>query len=467
MQVLKNIRQEKANYEINEVVKDGYSYLVVPVVMLVEGVHNGSAGAVLHVSEEMRKAAKLFEGIPVTFGHPEIDGVFVSVNVAGIKEKYQVGNVYNVKFEDNKLRGEIYLNKSLLQNKFQRLLQALLNKEKIEVSVGVFTDDIDEEGFFNNERYEKIARNYKPDHLAILLDTEGACSWQDGCGIRANEANNKNSLNMDVYTLKYKGTETTKWEAPNLSDFNVSANSWEDLTREEKKYVASHYLVGDEDAESFDELYYPVVNPKTGKLNENALRAVISGRGRMAKLPDDVKLKAIQDAYRLLNKEFDADLEVPESLENNNINNNKTEEYKMNNCVESRINEIIANSNGFFNEADKSWLSALDDKIIESLAVRTYQKLETIEDFLKMLPDSLKNEVVKALEVYKTVKEKYINEIVTHSKNFTKDELEKLEFNILEKFANEIKKDVYDFSLQANSKNDSFNDLEVLLPLVN
>lgn len=35
--------------------------------------------------------------------------------------------------------------------------------------------------------FKRIARNLNPDHLALLPGGTGACSWEDGCGVRANE----------------------------------------------------------------------------------------------------------------------------------------------------------------------------------------------------------------------------------------------------------------------------------------
>jgi hypothetical protein len=34
--------------------------------------------------------------------------------------------------------------------------------------------------------YNFVARNYRPDHLAILPDQRGACSIEDGCGLNTN-----------------------------------------------------------------------------------------------------------------------------------------------------------------------------------------------------------------------------------------------------------------------------------------
>ena len=43
---------------------------------------------------------------------------------------------------------------------------------------------------WNGKKYSAIAHNFAPDHLALLPDGGGACSWVDGAGMpRINEDN--------------------------------------------------------------------------------------------------------------------------------------------------------------------------------------------------------------------------------------------------------------------------------------
>ena len=50
--------------------------------------------------------------------------------------------------------------------------------------MGVFTDEIIEQGTFWGKSYEKTCTYIKPDHVAILAGQTGACSFADGCGLR-------------------------------------------------------------------------------------------------------------------------------------------------------------------------------------------------------------------------------------------------------------------------------------------
>lgn len=119
---------------------------------------------------------------------------------------------------------------------------------------------------------------------------------------------------IQTNAIKYEGSESTPWSKPTLADFGVSGQ-WQALSDEDKAMVAGHFLIGDDSAANYGELMFPVVNPKSGKLNEAALRAVIGGRGAQANITAAQRISARRQAYRLLNDEFDAEMEVPKVLE--------------------------------------------------------------------------------------------------------------------------------------------------------
>ena len=55
---------------------------------------------------------------------------------------------------------------------------------RLKSATGLRTSDEHVSGVHNDGRaYIAIARKYRPDHLAILLNERGACSIQDGCGV--------------------------------------------------------------------------------------------------------------------------------------------------------------------------------------------------------------------------------------------------------------------------------------------
>jgi len=313
-EAMENYSFSANNYRIREEMHEGKKHLVVPVVMMVEGVHNGSAGPLLHLAEDLGRFPGSWNGIPVTVPHPEVNGSPSSANTPHAIERFRVGRVFNTKFEDNKLKAEAWLDENRVRQFSPEVLGYIRQARPLDVSIGVFTEDEPTSGEWNGEEYLAIARNHRPDHLALLPGEQGACSWADGCGIRVNKGGGDLDEGFIVNALRFSGTESTPWSAPTLGDFGVDGN-WSNISASDRSEVASHYLIGSGSVDTFGDLKFPVVNPRTNNLNENALRAVIGGRGAQVRgVSAEVRAAARRRAYRLLNSEFDAELEIPTSL---------------------------------------------------------------------------------------------------------------------------------------------------------
>jgi len=118
----------------------------------------------------------------------------------------------------------------------------------------------------------------------------------------------------EARTPTYDGTETSSWGdvSKDLTDWadalGVDADTVADMTAEQKQTVAEHTLLGDPDADSWQELsFFPVVNPNTGNLNRGALVAVLGGRGAQADISESSLESARGVADRLLDEEFESD----------------------------------------------------------------------------------------------------------------------------------------------------------------
>ena len=435
------------NYTVREETFLGKPHLVVPAVMMVQGVHRGSHGPIYHGADQLGRFPEAWNNIPVVVNHPEVDGTNVSAGSPRIMEEYAVGRVFNTRMDGQKLKSELWIDPEALARIAPEALEHIRQGKAMDVSVGVFTDEDMVTGEWNGERYDAVANNHRPDHLALLpvnpdgTGGVGACSWADGCGLRthgkgwgdkareaAAEARARNrgpkpadktsmagkssdradqttawaeekgtseafksaaqahedaakvnesdgndiqsswhkaqaeellkkadalkvhgvsekykcpqcnsiwgpksapykegskmcpycANNMQsnqVGRLKYNGVESTAWNAPAFQDFGMEGN-WKDLSEADRAKVAAHFLIGSSKAGSYADLKLPVVDPKTGKLNEFALRACLGGHGAMAlgDTPQADKVNALRMAYRLLNDEFDAGLEAPKGL---------------------------------------------------------------------------------------------------------------------------------------------------------
>ncbi len=170
----------------------GRDYLVASAVMIVEGVLDGSHGPLLYPADELKKSVPLWNNKPAVLYHPEANGEGISACDPVVITNRGLGVLMNTSFEDNKLKTEVWLDMERVKAIDERVLEAVENQEVMELSTGLLTDDDDTPGEFNGVAYDSTARNYRPDHLAILPDQIGACSIEDGAGfLRLNKAGDK------------------------------------------------------------------------------------------------------------------------------------------------------------------------------------------------------------------------------------------------------------------------------------
>lgn len=181
-----------SNYTIRKEFLQGKEHIIVPIIMMVTGVHRGSHGPILHLAEELGKFPGCWDGIPVSIQHPQEDGMHVSANQPHILDEFVVGRVFNTMMDGQKLRAEAWLDPVVLKNISPEAMEYIMEGKPLEVSVGVFTDEDMRAGEWNGEKYEAVARNHRPDHLALLPGAVGACSWSDGCGVRTHQEGESN-----------------------------------------------------------------------------------------------------------------------------------------------------------------------------------------------------------------------------------------------------------------------------------
>jgi hypothetical protein len=170
----------------------GKNYLVVPMVMITEGVHAGSNGPLYYPAEELTKNCAVWDHKPIVVYHPTLNGQPISACKPHVISQQSVGLIMNTRYipgkagQPGKLKADAYLDESRLKKVDPRVYEAVQNKSMMEVSTGLFTDNEQKVGQWKKEQYSSIARNYKADHLAILPDQKGSCSIADGGGLMRN-----------------------------------------------------------------------------------------------------------------------------------------------------------------------------------------------------------------------------------------------------------------------------------------
>lgn len=161
---------------------NGRDYLVVPTVILTEGVHAGSNGPLFYPGSELAPSAPAWNGMPVLVYHAMVNGQYDSANHPEVAEKQQIGFLRNTRWKNGKLLTDCWIDESRARRIDYRILNSLVQGKPMEVSTGLFTENEEVHGEFRGKPYIAVARNYRPDHLAWLPDQIGACSLEAGCG---------------------------------------------------------------------------------------------------------------------------------------------------------------------------------------------------------------------------------------------------------------------------------------------
>lgn len=478
---LKSIFTVNAEYTVRREVYKNRTHLVVPVTMMVEGVHNGSHGPLYHPADELGAAVDAWNGVPVTITHPESGGEFISVNLPGIEQKYGVGRVFGVHMDGDRLRAEAWIDMARLSQKSPDALQSIDNGELIEVSVGVFSDDEHVVGEWNGETYNAISRNHRPDHLALLPRGVGACSLDDGCGVRANKKGGKDVKNDDDYS-----TELTKEQ--HLANLIANADSG---YREIMSLIQSKLDAMDTDLKSYytedvfdDYFVYTVRSRDVGtppKLFKRGYSVNDSGVLEFAEEPAEVRK---QVTYVNLQKG---------GLRRTKFNKNQ-KEVKMPDektpCCEDVVDALIANAETKFTDEDKEWLMALgEDKLAKLVqnekkpedppkkevkkepAVEVPQfnaeqareilkeSLKTNEDFLDLMPEDLREQMSSGLRLQQETQAKMVKAIIDNTDEgvWTEDGLKEMKIEVLERIYKSVAKAeaVADYTLQGETPTNS------------
>ena len=481
------------NAALREETLEGRRYLVAPAVLLVEGVHQGNFGPVYYPPEELSHHVDAWNGIPVLINHPRINGTPVPANTPEIIEREVLGRVFHTRFDPNgnRLLGEVWIDIEKAERLRPGLVAMVRSTVPMELSTCLYFDDDDTAGTWRGEEYAATVGNYKPEHLALLPDATGACSVMDGCGLGRNKEDEM-GLNIlsTARTPSFQGTESTSWGNVTTS-FSAYRDAYyrshnrpdevpsrvQDAPSALKSWVASKTLLGDGGADNErDLIFFPVVNPRSGKLNEGALRAVISGRGAQANIPATAKTSAQNRARALLREHFGAELEdqaeneeetrllqrlaraianwLPQGKIDRDDNGNEADtvvdnderskegaaEKEKEMEKEKAVAALIACDQTRFTEDHKEWLMSLNDSQLESLqppeppkdevkkelerpaeqkAVAENKEEETqtrepvtAEAFLAQAPAELRDVFQEGLDQRKSVREQLIKGLV-------------------------------------------------------
>jgi hypothetical protein len=229
----------------------GRDFLVAPLSLLVPGVLNGSKGPLLYPPEEISKNPGAWNGVPIVVDHPAFQGQHVSARDPDVLNRQWIGYVFRSK-ANGKLTAEGWFDVAAVERVDNRIARLLESGKQIELSTGLFTDNEPaERGATTNDGkpYSFIARNYRPDHLAIVPDQIGACSVEDGCGVNVNA-----DLVENLEKAMTESAEAYKQLTSNIKESDMASLSDEARKKIVEDLIANSCCWDEADREVLNEL---------------------------------------------------------------------------------------------------------------------------------------------------------------------------------------------------------------------
>ena len=445
---------------------EGKRYIVVPVVMMKEGVHSGSAGAVYHSAAELSHFPEAWNGIPVMVNHPAGPaGEPVSANSSPSVLSGKVGIIFNTFFENAGLHAEAWLDEAVLQSVAPEVLTYLAEGRPIEVSMGAFSDDEPATGQWNGESYAAISHNYRPDHLALLPHASGACGWAGGCGVRTNaeqlETQGVDDVGDRMNKSLFLGMQMAGYQLRPLPDnplqTNAGALGYRALTRSIQQQLDTmdneevhHYL---EEVYGKDFIYSVERRNRPSSLYRRGYTS--AGAGATVTFADAIEEVVKEVSY----------VKAQPITNNQDTGIVRTTPPKGAQKMGTNVNcgcpdklDALIKTNGFA-ETDREWLSALPNEHLDRLiAVNTVVEAKepakvtekpvvtepvvnaatppmTEEQVLAALSPAMRSQFEYGLKVHKDHRDGLIATITANTKVYTADELGNQSDDQLEKIA--------------------------------
>lgn len=365
----------------------GQEHTVIPAVALVEGVlwPVNSPAPELALAEEFGRFPGGWDGRPVVYGHPFVDGKAVSASSPDILETNAFGQLFNTVLEGKKLKTEIWINNSLVESlseEGQKVVEDLKNGEgMVEVSTGMFIMSEKVQGEFNGEVYESIWRNIVPDHFAVLAPgTPGACSIADGCGaprtnemqpvMRAAQLNGNCNCDVPVVTEEEEEPREQKGLFKRLLELgggilNFREQSPTDLSEHlSDTDLRAALIAGLAEAEPNEFVFILAIfanNKDAGRvIFEKGFSGELFSRDFKVSSAGAVTLKGDSTRVRPITQ-F-----LPVEVITDNESHSTDQENAMN--KEELVNGLIANAATQYVEDDREWLSALEEDQLAKMA---------------------------------------------------------------------------------------------------
>lgn len=430
--------------------------LVTPVTIMVEGEHCGSSGPLFYEQGVLESYANQWDMVPLALNHPRYADDLVSIKYDDdIYDGHFLGWLRNTYYEETNdgvpaIKGYAWFFVDRLLSLSPNLYARISDGKEIEVSTGLF-HDVDG---------NKVV-SMGPDHLAILPNATGACSIEDGCGIRVNQEGgdrmDKDKKKDVVFFYHIRDIDKQrKLDALEGRDYsqimdivhrNIDAMDIEDEKINYVRKVYDDYVIYVEQNRNRDD-----------RLLKREYSITENGELSWGSDPIPVIEKISYEEVQTTNssgKEEEKKTEVVNDMgdktkkDEKKISGNEGAEK----CCPEKVQSLIDNE--VFSEDDREYLENQSeekiDKWIDFIADTdeggegddVEGKIETVNELPENISPELKEGIEYGQKLLNEKKAEYKKTILGNTKQFSKDDLEKMDFNMLEKVAAALNKPVY------------------------
>ncbi|MEE8598931.1 MAG: DUF2213 domain-containing protein [Dehalococcoidales bacterium] len=458
-------------------------HTIVPCIALVEGVlwPANAPAPELALAEEFGRFPDSWNGRPVVFDHPKVNGEAVSASDPKVMEEVAFGQLFNTVVTNGKLKVEIWINEDRVKGMSQEVQDTVARlkagDETVEVSTGLFTMSEQAEGEFDGEAFEAIWRNIVPDHLAILPEgVTGACSVEDGCGaprtnymvvapdgvserrqeVWVNGAGIPFTPVMRAARMITTDTITTTASScdcdepgeekvgifqkfmelageyfplmdssAHLSDMDTRTAVQGALSESESFFWIVALFSGDDDEGIvvFEDFDTGKLFEREYKINDDGLVTIGEGRTEVRPVTQFVAVKPGEES----------ETEVTDNtIHFDNASGTQTQENTMNE-KDQLVTDLIANEATSFEDGDRDWLTALDESQLAKLTPVTNDvEMHTIgeeevveeeltpvstEDYIAAAPEEVQSVLNEGLKMHRSRKDVLIKALLANARN--------------------------------------------------
>lgn len=421
------------------------NHLTIPCTLIKEGVFTGVfQNTLYYTADALSSSIDKFDGLPVSIEHPPLDDSvhsgeithpeFISKLVGFVKDP-----IFNK--ETKAVDATLFLNMAKLPTVSPMALGTILNEQPMDVSTGGTNLVEFTVGEFDGKEYMGIVHETKPDHLALLPNEEGACSWEKGCGI---------GVHLQSGDGKHVPMQLRRGDVTEVLEYNISYVKVVDLIRDvlwsmenkdvwySLKEVTETYVIYSKHPTGAGKEYY-----KT-EYNYSETKGTVEFTGNPVQVYKQVVYSEESTEQLGKNKGGSPDMadctcseeKINELIE---LNVGFTEDNKeeLKNLSEDSIDGFISKAKEFNKKAEVTPVKELNETGDKDKIKAHLQGLkEEGFNFMDLMDDSVKNEIGRALRFHESQHSQMVEQLAKSQDVFSKEELEKKDVDELVKIHN-------------------------------